>query len=537
MQFYLSAFLIVASVLLGGGTRGGFLSDALLQAVAIPILAAAAWMACERPLPRPTRIALIIAFVLPAISLLQLVPLPTAMWTALPHRDLEAEGFKLAGAALPWMPLSLAPTATWASALSLLPPLAVFAGTVMLGRRQRRLLSGVIIVLALVSVFLGLLQVAQGPDSPLRFFTFTNPSEAVGFFANRNHFSALLYAATLFAAAWAINISITAAPQVRTYDPRAIVMIIVIFTTVVVLVAGQTMARSRAGLVLTIIALLGAFALAVSDRRATTGLTPTKLLGGAVTLAGIFAAQYALFRLLERFEADPLKDARIVFARNTIAAARAFMPFGSGLGSFVPVYGLFEKPTDALANTFANHAHNDIVEFWLETGVVGLLLMALFAAWLIWRSLQVWRAAPAARMAPIDQLLMRAATLVIALLLGHSFVDYPLRTGAMMAIMAYACALLVEPPIGAEETVSAAADAADWLSRPRQPRRRTTAVASPRPAPAESRSPAPDPPKPPRSAPARWGADVEWPEAWRQPTTSSSTSRDHPAASSDSQDD
>lgn len=525
MPFYLSACLMVASVLLGGGTRGGFLSDALLQLIAVPALAAAAWMACERPLPRPTRIALIIAFALPVLALLQLIPLPAAVWTALPYREVAADAFRLTGAALPWMPLSLAPAATWLSVLSVLPPLAVFVATVLLGRRQRRHLSVVLIVLALVSVFLGLLQVVQGPHSPLRFFAVTNPSEAVGFFANRNHFSALLYAATLFAAAWAINLTVTAGPQVRTYDTRAILALIVAFITIVLLIAGQTMARSRAGLLLTIVALFGAFAMAVSDRRASAGLTPAKLLGSAIAVAVIFAAQYALFRLFERFEADPLEDARVVFARNTFAAARALMPFGSGLGSFVPVYGLFEKPTDALANTFANHAHNDILEFWLETGIVGLLLMILFVVWVIWRSLKVWRAAPGARLAAIDQLLMRAATLVVVLLLAHSIVDYPLRTGAMMAILAYACALLVAPPIGADDPVHAAAGSADVPARPRPPRRRAPAIASPPPVAAATRPlRSPASPASPRSAPARWGSEVEWPEAWRQSTPSAPTS-------------
>ena len=42
----------------------------------------------------------------------------------------------------------------------------------------------------------------------------------------------------------------------------------------------------------------------------------------------------------------------------------------------------------------------------------------------------------------------RAGTLVVALIVAHSFVDYPLRTGAMMAILAFACGLLVAPLSG-----------------------------------------------------------------------------------------
>src|ERR1700694_4228841 len=37
-QFWLTALTLLAALLLGGGTRGGFLSDALLQLLAIPLL-------------------------------------------------------------------------------------------------------------------------------------------------------------------------------------------------------------------------------------------------------------------------------------------------------------------------------------------------------------------------------------------------------------------------------------------------------------------------------------------------------------------
>ena len=99
--------------------------------------------------------------------------------------------FEITGQAVPWMPISVSPQATLLVLLSLIPPLAVFLGAVQLSYRERRWLSLVLIGVGIVSVFLGLIQVAQGPASGLRFFEFTNPSEAVGFFANRNHFAAL----------------------------------------------------------------------------------------------------------------------------------------------------------------------------------------------------------------------------------------------------------------------------------------------------------------------------------------------------------
>ena len=53
--FYLCAVVFVASLLLGGGTRGGFLSDAILQLLAIPLLLVSLWRMFEVPLTRQMR--------------------------------------------------------------------------------------------------------------------------------------------------------------------------------------------------------------------------------------------------------------------------------------------------------------------------------------------------------------------------------------------------------------------------------------------------------------------------------------------------
>ena len=98
-----------------------------------------------------------------------------------------------------------------------------------------------------------------------------------------------------------------------------------------------------------------------------------------------------------------------------------------------------------IPNTYANHAHNDAVELWLETGIFGIVLIGAFLTWFGFRAAAIWRGPSPPGAEPIDRLLMRAGTLIVALLLVHSLVDYPLRTGAMMAIMAFACALLIEP--------------------------------------------------------------------------------------------
>src|SRR5262249_16973998 len=144
------------------------------------------------------------------------------------------------------------------------------------------------------------------------------------------------------------------------------------------------------------------------------------------------------------FAIDPMEDARIAFARNTIAAAKAYMPFGSGVGTFVSVYPQFEPPHDAISNVYANHAHNDLLELCLESGVSSVLLAVAFVAWFVSRSKKLWWSPPI-DVRPIDVLLARAATIAIPLIVAHSVVDYPLRTGAMMVVFGFASALLIEP--------------------------------------------------------------------------------------------
>src|SRR5690606_20477800 len=118
------------------------------------------------------------------------------------------------------------------------------------------------------------------------------------------------------------------------------------------------------------------------------------------------------------------------------------------------------------------------------------------------RSIALWRTSPRPG-GEIDLLLARAACLVLALLAAHSLVDYPLRTGAMMALFAFAAALTFEPP-DAPEPVRPA--------RPRaRPKKPSADVSSARPA------PPPFGPAPPRRPPDQDWSDMEWPEAWRRP--------------------
>jgi O-antigen ligase len=361
-----------------------------------------------------------------------------------------------------------------------------------------------------------MIQVAQGPESLLRFYEFTNRYEAVGFFANRNHFAALTYSLILLAATWTGHTALVAKEANRDeFHVSSIIAALGSFTLIVVLLVGESMARSRAGLGLTMVALLAAVALGLLDSRARTlgsginlrsPFSRNRLFLGAIALAVVLVVQFALYKILGRLD-DPFFGARIGFFQHTVEAAIAFMPFGSGLGTFVSVYALFEQPEEALANIYANHAHNEVVQIWLETGLLGIFLMATFAFWFVARASRIWRKIPVG-VRDIDWSLARAATVILALLFAHSLGDYPLHTGGMLAIAAFACGLMTEPvaQIAEEETTPPMHKQIGYRkegSKRRSIPSGTSAVSPAEPSPSES-----------AVQHTAWGADILWPQQW-----------------------
>lgn len=519
--FWLAAGMLSLSIVLGGGARSGYLSDALLQLVSIPpLLIAASQLAAFRRSDakafRQIRPGLFFAAAIALVPLIQLVPLPPALWTLLPGHAPVVAAYEAVGRSPGWLPISVSPYATMLSALALLPPLALLFCVMLLDYRERRLLSLLLVALAVASSFLGLVQISQGASSPLRFFATYNASEAVGFFANKNHLAALLYAALAFAAVFALDVGsgIRLGRNRTWFEAKGLLPVTLSLLVLVVLIAAEAVAHSRAGMALTMTCLVGICALAYCGRARKR--TPAGLLVAAVAIAAVLIVQFGLYRILQTFAADPFDDSRFLFLRNTVAAAWTYMPFGAGMGTFVPVYAMFEKPADVFPQ-YVNHAHNDFVELWLESGVFGVGLFGAFVLWFVVRAAKIWRSsAPAS--ADLDRLLARAATLVIVLLLAHSLLDYAMRTAAMMAVFAFACGLMVEPV-----TV-----AARGMLRTPPPEHAGSAASTPElPASAAAlpwRPPSttvvtPSPPKPSR----RWGEGVDWPDAWRKPSVGQSS--------------
>ena len=271
-------------------------------------------------------------------------------------------------------------------------------------------------------------------DLPLYFYANTNVGRAVGFFANADHNAAFLYSTIPFVVAWAIGLVI---------DHRRNRAIGLSFLALLILaiIIGLTATQSRAGLALLFVASLSGILLAWRHGRGQSRRSLLRFAIGANVVALILAFQFGFVAYMNRAEEIGLEDLRWPVARITSQAAIANMPFGSGFGTFVPVYERF-APREMLHEYYVNHAHDDWLELWLTGGAPTIILVLCFLAWFAASTFRLWRGGrPEGPV--LDVALAQAASIVIVLLLLHSVVDYPLRIPAMSVLFAIACGYLI----------------------------------------------------------------------------------------------
>ncbi|HEY8063931.1 MAG TPA: O-antigen ligase family protein [Methylosinus sp.] len=435
--------VFVIALTLGGATTQGHWSDAIVQLAGLTLILVVALQATRSGSSASSLGPILLGVLAVAAPLTQLFPLSPRVWSSLAGRSQIYDGFIQAEIDPPWLALSLEPETTLRSCLSLVPPIAIFWSAALLGPRVRRSMSFIVLVVAILSIFLGVAQLAGGPNSTLRFYSMTNASAAVGFFANRNHYSALLYCAAALLGAWTLGAA-------RKKDQRISVAIVLCLLLYVMLICGVVSAASRAGLLLTISAGLGFAAMSLreverwdwpSSAHVSAFLHFLGKLSLVVVVPAVLAAALwsdEIFRMIDRFASH---EPRIEIYRTTWRAASSFMPFGAGFGTFASIYQMFETPRQ-ITPEFINRAHNDWLELWLEGGVVSMAVVGAFFVWFFAASSQVWRDSEESA-CDFDRRLARGSTMVIILLALHSMVDYPLRTTALSCVFALACGNLI----------------------------------------------------------------------------------------------
>ncbi len=431
--FWILTIFLILVFATGGASRANVESLVVLRPASVLVCGLALfWLGRDHI--RSYKFLFIVAAALLGLVMLHLIPLPSAIWSALPGRDIVIATEKAAGMATVWRPISLAPPTTWNAFFSLFTPLALLLLGVQLNRHEHIRVLMLVIGLGFFSGMIGILQSIGNPNGPLYFYEITNNGSAVGLFSNRNHQAVLL--ATLFP-----MLAVFACENIRTTEQAAIRGWLAVAGGVVliplILVTG-----SRAGLLAGAIGM--AFAALLYKRPSISipakrkgGRIDLRMLGfaiGAVLMVGLtilFSRALAIDRLSQASEGE---DSRSKFWPQIVDMIPDYSWIGSGIGSFAEAYAI-KEPLHLLDQTYLNHAHND----WLEAVVTGglpaaLLILAAVIGFLLAAKKAFSRTPNGER----SNALRKLGAAIILIFGITSIADYPLRAPISAAIFVLA---------------------------------------------------------------------------------------------------
>jgi O-antigen ligase len=433
IRLYLLFFLFALCLIGGGGSRTDIISLPYVLPGAAIVLTSV--IAVPRPIDlRTVRVPLILLASLALVMLVQLVPLPPQVWTRLPGHAPFAEIASAAGITQPWRSISLNPDLTLSSMADLIVPFAALIGFASLSAAQRPRIVGLVLIGILCSAVLAIAQLSSGPNSALYTYEITNRGAAVGLFANRNHQAVLLACAVPLLACWVNLGTHTLSHSLGRWRFFFLVALLLPLT----LVTG-----SRAGLLLLGTSIVATSLVFRAELFAARGSGRNAALLPLVAVGSILATA-SLSVLLSRAEAwqrllnvDIEDEDRLGNLGTFAEMVVAYFPFGSGFGSFDPLYRYFE-PANQLQPFYLNHAHNDLLELVITGGLGGFLVLIAFVVWLVRRGRTVLGRSSDN---PIHAC-ARAGLIVIGILLLSCLVDYPLRTPLLALIMTLSVALV-----------------------------------------------------------------------------------------------
>jgi len=426
LTFWVLSVLLVLAFLTGGSYRANAPLLFLLRPVAILALAYGL-IALPRDRWQAFYVPLGMGGLVTALTAIHLIPLPPAIWQALPGHGPVAALDKLAEIAPVWRPLSLVPSTTLNALFALSVPLAALVLAAGLDRQDHVRLLRLVLVMAGVSAILGLMQ-ATG----MRFNLYAPNGdergiEATGLFANKNH-QAVLLAATLPMLAVLARIERDARPRGKLIGILAACA--ALFILLLLIVTG-----SRAGLIIGLLSLVVTLfyglaqiaPLARIEARRAFIIKVAIAIGaaGIVTVAAILTSRGLAFARMTSATAD----LRPRLWESILPIVPQYLPWGSGIGSYVEVYRAHE-PIALLRDTYSNHAHNEYLEVALTAGIPGLLLIVgagVMFAYAAWRNRQG---------SDVPALFARLGSAIVLFLAAASLTDYPLRTPLMGVVFA-----------------------------------------------------------------------------------------------------
>lgn len=424
-----AAVLLAAVWLLGGVVSDSSWHDEGLQLLALPVLlVAVASLLSAPPNGRLARIALAVMLAGFAVVALQLLPMPAGLWSASPpraefQRDLAAAG--VIGVEHRW---TLTPYGTEHALWRLLPPLAAFLCGLVLAPRHRRALLSFLLLLAAANVGLALQQASLPQVSPLRLYRVLDGVPMFGgVFINENHHATALVMAMVLALCLAVDAWRRRLPVTPWRLARLAGSVLLGLVCAVAI----PMTHSRAGSALLLPSLIACALLA--------GLIPTRWIWRRRANLGLALGVLAAFVAIALGLLAVVKgqDPRFIIADATFSKGWDYLPWGSGAGSFTPVFET-ELPKALWIPNYVNHAHNEYAQWWLVGGLPAVLVVAAGLALLAIAGVRLLRL----RGRRSAALLASGCWVAVAAALVHSWVDFPLGTTTLATTVALLAGVL-----------------------------------------------------------------------------------------------
>lgn len=405
--------------------------------------------------PAPARLPLVFKILLAvflAVSFLQVVPLPASIVKVLSPR---AYGITLGlvrdglAAPSPWLTLSLAPSATL-SELILILCYGIFGFLVLRTVRSRRQVEIFVLVIVASALFQALYGMAETFSGSERIFGYTKkyPGSVTGTYINRNHFAGFLEMAfplslgylLVKARYFAMEKGLSIRQKILWFSQESLQWTLLLGLVPVFIGVGLVFSKSRSGILILVVTVVLAAAAAASWREFSEGDGEGEWLGGEgergahrrvgrivrlVVMVVLAAAVWlGVGPVIDRFsEVDISYEARRLFYENTLHMIGDFPLAGTGKGTYVDAYAMYEKIDDGLK---LSYAHNDYLEFAAENGVVaGAALAAAGIGLAVWLA-AMWRR----RRSAFAKGIGLGATLGVTAILIHGFADFNLQIPA-----------------------------------------------------------------------------------------------------------
>ena len=360
------AFIIVLSALLFGAVEVWSAAAVMILVFGTGLFWSVTKGNVEGDLPENTGRLLLVALIFCGYIGLQLIPLPAAVVSFISPATARTRDF-YSISDMKFMPLSFDPYKTVSELLRVAAFFTVFfISSIMF--RDREKLTKMLIMLSVFGFCLAVFAIVQKAtwnDKIYWIRELTVGGTPFGPFVNRNHFAGFIGMLVPLGLGFTLT---------RQYREK---MIFFGFLTVIMTLS-LFFSLSRGGIV-SFFASMAFFSMLVVITRVQT----RKIWAIACFL--IIVAAYLVYLgldpVIDRFyETDITKEQRIIVWQSTFTAFKDFWLTGSGLGTFIDLFHLYSP---VAVQSIYDHAHNDYLEYMLETGSIGIALLLTFAGLLL----------------------------------------------------------------------------------------------------------------------------------------------------------